>query len=89
MKIEDMIAAVQKKLGVQIDGRAGPETWGAIYGHIVKPKIAGLAPAEALDAVDSRSEKILRPSCRRCVQLPVCLCRRRRKMAFASKLSAV
>jgi len=26
-----MIAAVQKKLGVQVDGRAGTETWGAIY----------------------------------------------------------
>jgi hypothetical protein len=28
MKIEEMIPAVQKKLGVQVDGRAGPETWG-------------------------------------------------------------
>ena len=46
MDIEDMISAVQKKLGVQVDGRAGTETWGAIYAHIVKPTIRGESPAE-------------------------------------------
>lgn len=56
MTIEDMIAAVQKKLGVQDDGRAGTETWGAIYAHIVKPTIRGVSPAEAIDAVGARSE---------------------------------
>jgi peptidoglycan LD-endopeptidase CwlK len=57
MKIEEMIAAVQKKLGVQVDGRAGPETWGAIYAEIVKPTVAGGPPGEAIEAVDARSEK--------------------------------
>ena len=57
MKIEEMVAAVQKKLGVQVDGRAGPETWGAIYAHIVRPTVAGGPPGEAIDAVDARSEK--------------------------------
>jgi len=57
MKIEEMIAAVQKKLGVQADGRAGPETWGAIYAHIVRPTVAGMPPDEAIEAVDARSEK--------------------------------
>lgn len=38
MQIEEVIAAVQKKLGGQVDGRAGPETWAAIYSSIVKPK---------------------------------------------------
>ena len=57
MKIEDMISAVQKKLGVQVDGRAGTETWGAIYAYIVKPKIGRVAPAQAIEAVDPRSEK--------------------------------
>ncbi len=57
MKIDEMISAVQKKLGVQVDGRGGPETWGAIYAHIVKPKIAGVPPIEAIGAVDARSEK--------------------------------
>lgn len=57
MNVEEMISAVQKKLGVQVDGRAGTETWGAVYAYVVKPKIAGLPPAEAISAVDPRSEK--------------------------------
>lgn len=57
MTVEEMIAAIQKKLGVQVDGRAGTETWGAIYAHIVKPRIAGREPAAAIDAVDERSER--------------------------------
>jgi peptidoglycan L-alanyl-D-glutamate endopeptidase CwlK len=57
MKIEEMIAAIQKKLGVQVDGRAGPETWGAIYAHIVKPTVEGKPPGEAIEAVDAQSEK--------------------------------
>jgi peptidoglycan L-alanyl-D-glutamate endopeptidase CwlK len=57
MKIEEMIAAVQKKLGVQVDGRAGPETWGAIYAHIVKPTVGGMPPGEAIEKVDERSER--------------------------------
>ena len=59
MQIEEMIAAVQKKLDVQVDGRAGTETWGAIYAFIVKPKIGGIAPAEAISEVDARSEKVI------------------------------
>jgi peptidoglycan LD-endopeptidase CwlK len=57
MKMEEMIAAVQKKLGVRVDGRPGPETWGAIYSHIVKPTVAGISPVEAIEAADARSEK--------------------------------
>src|SRR5215475_4700174 len=57
MKIEEMIAAIQKKLGIEVDGRAGPETWGAIYAQIVKPKVEGKPPGEAIDAVDAQSEK--------------------------------
>jgi peptidoglycan LD-endopeptidase CwlK len=59
MKIEELISGVQKKLGIQVDGRAGPETWGTIYAHIVKPKIGGLAPAQAIEPVDPRSEKYI------------------------------
>ena len=57
MKLEDMISAVQKKLGVDVDGKAGTETWGAIYAHIVKPTVGRLPPAAAIEAVDPRSEK--------------------------------
>lgn len=30
MNIEELISGTQKKLGIQVDRRAGPETWGAI-----------------------------------------------------------
>ncbi|TAJ91583.1 MAG: M15 family peptidase [Gammaproteobacteria bacterium] len=59
MHIEEMIAAVQKALGIEIDGKAGPETWGAIYERLVKKKIDGQKPAEAIAAVDNRSEKAI------------------------------
>ena len=59
MKIEELIAGVQKKLRIQVDGRAGPETWGAIYADIVKPKIGGVSPWRAIEPVDARSEKYI------------------------------
>ena len=58
MNIEEMISAVQQKLGITVDGKAGTETWGAIYDTIVKPKPAAQAEA-VIDAVDARSEKII------------------------------
>src|SRR5262245_1518876 len=57
MRIEEMIAAIQEALGIDVDGKAGPQTWGAIYERLVKKKIDGERPAEAIDEVDSRSEK--------------------------------
>lgn len=57
MDIQEMIEAVQRKLGIGVDGRAGAETWGAIYAAIVKPKVQGLPPAQAISPVDERSEK--------------------------------
>jgi peptidoglycan L-alanyl-D-glutamate endopeptidase CwlK len=59
MKIEEMIAGIQKKLGVEVDGRAGPETWGAIHAQIVGPTMAGQPPGAAIEAVDDRSEKTI------------------------------
>lgn len=57
MRIDEMIAAVQGVLGVTVDGKAGPETWGAIYARLVRKRIDGVDPAEAIAEVDSRSEK--------------------------------
>lgn len=57
MQITQMIEAVQKKLKIQVDGKAGSETWGAIYAAIVKPSIDGLEPGLAISKVDERSEK--------------------------------
>lgn len=59
MRIEEMIAAVQAQLGVEVDGKAGPQTWGAVYARIVGRKIDGLRPAEAISPVDARSEKVI------------------------------
>ena len=57
MTLEEMVAAVQKTLGVTVDGKAGPETWTAIYQKIVKPKIAGDQSGPELSRVEPRSEK--------------------------------
>ncbi|MBL8448821.1 MAG: M15 family metallopeptidase [Dechloromonas sp.] len=59
MRIDEMIAAIQAKLGIGVDGKAGPETWGAIYKRLVKPTIEGEEPAQAIDTVDPRSEKTI------------------------------
>src|SRR4051812_48467176 len=59
MEIRDMIEAVQRKLGVDPDGRAGTQTWGAIYARIVAPEIKGVVPELAIAKVDDRSEKCI------------------------------
>lgn len=59
MRIEEMIAAVQEALGVEVDGKAGPQTWGAIYARLVQRKIDGQPPAQAITPVDERSEKTI------------------------------
>lgn len=59
MRIEEMIAAIQKELGVEADGKAGPQTWGAIYARLVKKKIDGQKPAQAIAPVDARSEAVI------------------------------
>lgn len=59
MPIEEMIAAIQAQLGLDVDGKAGPQTWGAIYARIVQKKIDGQPPALAIATVDARSEKAI------------------------------
>jgi len=59
MKIEEIISAVQSSLGVEVDGRAGTETWGAIYERIVGPMTDGTPVASSIDLVDPRSEKVI------------------------------
>ena len=67
MDIEAIIRAVQKELSLDVDGKAGPQTWKAIYLRIKGKKpdevdapvtTAGL-PAAATGAVDARSEKTI------------------------------
>ena len=59
MKIEEIISAVQSSLGVEVDGRPGPETWGAIYERIVGPTTKAIAGASDIALVDPRSEKVI------------------------------
>ncbi|CAN5724829.1 peptidoglycan-binding protein [soil metagenome] len=71
MNTEAIIREVQKQLGIGVDGRAGPETWRAIYTRILgRPPAssggggAASVPAPALPSavtgmVDARSEKTI------------------------------
>ncbi|HEY0062081.1 MAG TPA: M15 family metallopeptidase [Telluria sp.] len=59
MRLTDMISEVQSTLGIAHDGKAGPETWNAIYNRIVQPKSASLSASAALLPVDARSEKCI------------------------------
>lgn len=66
MKLEEMIASVQRTLGVTADGKAGPQTWNAIYQRVVGVPAQGMEPAAAqgptlaeIDQVDERSEKAI------------------------------
>jgi peptidoglycan L-alanyl-D-glutamate endopeptidase CwlK len=60
MKTDDMIRAVQKKLGIDVDGRPGPQTWGAIYQYIVRPEAEpAIAFTGPKDKANERSEKVI------------------------------
>jgi peptidoglycan L-alanyl-D-glutamate endopeptidase CwlK len=59
MNIQDMITAVQRALALEADGKAGPETWAAVYNKIVKPAKPDLLSAATVAAVDPRSEKTI------------------------------
>ncbi|MBC3917699.1 M15 family metallopeptidase [Undibacterium sp. CY18W] len=57
MTIEEIIRAVQKAVGVDVDGKAGPDTWQAIYQKVVTPAAKKNAAAPEISLVDPRSEK--------------------------------
>jgi hypothetical protein len=59
MDINKIIEAVQAKLGVDVDGRAGPETWGAIHKAIVGEGGVANELDGIVKTVDSRSEGII------------------------------
>lgn len=56
MNMRDMIVAVQEKLNIQIDGKAGPKTWEAIYKKLIG-EFPTHAPEELAKSVDERSKK--------------------------------
>ena len=57
MDINTMIRDVQRSLGVTVDGRAGPETWGAIHLALVQGRRATRAEPPTVSRVDPRSER--------------------------------
>jgi len=67
--LPEIISAVQKALGVEVDGTAGPETWNAIYNRICRgkagpprktsPAVPAAVRAGTRDRVDDRSEKAI------------------------------
>jgi len=60
MKTDEMIRAVQKKLGIDVDGLPGPQTWGAIYQYIVRPQAQPtVAFAAPRDKANERSETVI------------------------------
>ncbi len=64
MDIPTVIRAVQKELGLLVDGKAGPDTWGAIHKKIVpaKPPASGgttRPPTALTQTVDARSEGVI------------------------------
>ena len=56
MNLDQIIRAVQEALGVNPDGKPGPETWQAIYDRICPN---AQAPEPATDKVDDRSERVI------------------------------
>ena len=60
MKTREMIRAVQQTLGIAVDGRAGPQTWGAIYQAIVRPRATPtIAFTGPRDHANARSERVI------------------------------
>lgn len=58
MNLDAVIRAVQKELGVEADGAAGPQTWMAIYHRLLPGKPAPAITADA-GKVDERSERVI------------------------------
>lgn len=59
MNVEETIRAVQAALNIEVDGKAGTETWKAIYARIVpKPQQPATKPALS-EPVSARSEKVI------------------------------
>ena len=56
MSLDQIIRAVQEALGVNGDGKPGPETWQAIYDRICPD---AQPPEPLADKVDDRSERVI------------------------------
>src|SRR5256885_1993238 len=60
MNLPETIRAVQKELGLDPDGIAGPATWSAIYKRILPNAVPPSTPGAPTSAkVDDRSERVI------------------------------
>jgi peptidoglycan LD-endopeptidase CwlK len=63
MNLDTIIRAVQKEVGADVDGMAGPETWGKIYTRLVAKQSDDVATQEQFEALyqpaDARSERAI------------------------------
>lgn len=57
MSIEKIIRAVQQKVGVEVDGKPGPQTWAAIHQVVIGKPVP--ATPSYIGKVDERSEKVI------------------------------
>jgi peptidoglycan LD-endopeptidase CwlK len=57
MNLTELISAVQKELGLTVDGKAGPQTWQAIAQRLLPKTTLPQVQSSAEPSVDPRSEK--------------------------------
>lgn len=59
MQIDRIIRQVQQELGVEVDGRAGPQTWAAIHRRIVPVSDRSLLDSAHGEWTNTRSERVI------------------------------
>lgn len=59
MQIDRIIREVQQELGVEVDGKAGPQTWAAIHRRLVPGADQSLLELAAGERTNARSEQVI------------------------------
>lgn len=59
MQIDRIVRQVQQELGVEVDGKAGPQTWAAIHRRIVPVSDRSLLDSALDERTNTRSERVI------------------------------
>lgn len=59
MQIDRIIRQVQQELGVEVDGKAGPQTWAAIHRRVVPISDRSLLDSATGERTNTRSERVI------------------------------
>ncbi len=59
MQIDRIIREVQQELGVEVDGKAGPQTWAAIHRRVVPGADQSLLDLATGERTNARSEQVI------------------------------